>query len=97
MRKILSFVSPELDITYHEVYTELAAQVEQPLEDTIRRFPPDEAVATLKYHRRQADRRAASEALARALGIDPQVVFSACREHGARQLLSALEAQVATA
>lgn len=97
MRKILAFVSPELGITYEELYSELAASVELPVEATFRRFPPDEAVTTLRYHRRQAERRALCDELAGALGVAPQVVYGACHAEGARALLEALKTRTAIA
>lgn len=97
MRKLLAFVCPELDSTYDEIYRELALALEMPLEDTIRRFSPDDAVARIKYHRRQAGRRAVFQDLADELGIDAQTVFSAVSADGARMLLEAMRAKRAAA
>lgn len=93
MRKLMSFVCPELDVTYDEVYRELALFLEMPVEDTMKRFSPDDAVARLKYHRRQASRRAVFSDLARELGLEETTVFSAMSVDGAEILLDALLAK----
>ncbi|MNK53068.1 hypothetical protein D3C87_720190 [compost metagenome] len=93
MRKILSFVSPELGITYQELYGELADRAETSFEEVTRRFPPDEAVTALQYHRRMAERRQVYQQLAERLGVSADVVFSACTTDGARKLLDALDAK----
>lgn len=93
MRKILSFVSPELGITYQELYGELADRAETSFEEAIRRFPPDEAVTALQYHRRMAERRRTYEELAKRLGVATDVVFAACSTEGAKILLDALTAK----
>ncbi len=92
MRKILSFVEPTLQITYQELYTELAGHLDADIEIAIRRFPPDEAVPALKYFRRQDQRRLQVRNLAAKLGVDPQVVFEACTPEGASKLMDALTA-----
>jgi hypothetical protein len=93
MRKILSFVSPELGITYQELYGELAEHAETTFDEATRRFPPDEAVTALQYHRRMAERRAVYRELAGRLGVSVDVVFAACTTEGARKLLEALDAK----
>ncbi len=93
MRKILSFVSPELGITYQELYGELADHAETSFEEATRRFPPDEAVSALQYHRRMAERRRVFKQLAERLGVSTDVVFSACTTEGAKKLLDALDAK----
>lgn len=97
MRKILAFVSPELGITYHELYTELALHIGEGFEAATRRFAPDEAVTALRYYRRQAERRDTVAELSRALGVSAEVVFAATTPEGARLLLDALEARTAIA
>lgn len=91
MRKILSFVSPELGITYQELYGELADRAETTFEEATRRFAPDEAVTALQYHRRMAERRKVVLDLAGRLGVSTDVVFAACTTDGAKKLLDALE------
>ena len=54
MPKLMTFVCPELDATYEEVYRELSLHLEMPVAETTTRFSPDDAVARLKYHRRSA-------------------------------------------
>ncbi len=93
MRKILSFVSPELGITYQELYGELADRAETTFEEATRRFPPDEAVTALQYHRRMAERRQVYQSLAERLGVSVDVVFAACTTEGAKVLLDALDAK----
>lgn len=93
MRKILSFVSPELGITYQELYGELADRAETTFEEVTRRFAPDEAVTALQYHRRMAERRKVFRDLAERLGVSTDVVFAACTTDGATKLLDALEAK----
>lgn len=93
MRKILSFVSPELGITYQELYGELADRAETTFDEVTRRFPPDEAVSALQYHRRMAERREVYRDLAERLGVSVDVVFASCTTEGAKKLLTALEAK----
>jgi hypothetical protein len=93
MTKLMTFVCPELDVTYDEVYRELAQHLEMPLEDTVKRFTPDDALARLKYHRRQASRRAVFQELATEMGLDATTVFAAVSADGARILLDALRAK----
>jgi hypothetical protein len=93
MRKLMAFVCPELDVTYDEVYRELALFLEMGVEETMGRFSPDDAVARLKYHRRQASRRAVFSDLARELGVDETTVFSAVSADGAMILLEAIRAK----
>lgn len=90
MPKLMSFVCPELDATYDEVYRELALHLEMPVAETIKRHQPDDAVARLKYHRRQASRRAVFTELATELGIDAATVFAAVSADGAHMLLTAM-------
>jgi hypothetical protein len=97
MRKILTFVVPDLDITYQELYEELSGHLGIDFEEATRRFAPDEAVPALRYHRRQAEGRAVGTELARRLGVSPEVVFAACTAEGARMLLAALPAAAAIA
>jgi hypothetical protein len=97
MPKLMSFVCPELDATYDEVYRELALHLEMPVADTIKRFGPDDAVTRLKYHRRQASRRAVFTELAGELGIDAATVFSAVSADGAHMLLEAIRERRAAA
>ena len=93
MPKMLSFVCPELDVTYDEVYNELAMMLEVPVDEAVKRFSPDDAVARLKYHRRQAGRRAVFTDLAVELGVDATTVFAACSVDGAQILLDAIRAK----
>ncbi|HEY9724680.1 MAG TPA: hypothetical protein V6D47_21945 [Oscillatoriaceae cyanobacterium] len=93
MLKLMSFVCPELDVTYDEVYTELAQALELTFEEASKRFSPDDAVARLKYHRRQAGRRAVFQELADELGVDATTVFAACSVDGAKILLDAVRAK----
>lgn len=97
MRKILTFTSPELGITYHELYQELAGHIGEAFDEATRRFAPDEAVTALRYYRRQAERREQSVELSRLLGVSQEVVFAACTPDGARLLLDALKNQAAIA
>lgn len=93
MPKLLSFVCPELDVTYDQVYQELAMMLEVPVDEAVKRFSPDDAVARLKYHRRQAGRRAVFTELANELGVDATTVFAACSVDGAQILLDAIRAK----
>lgn len=95
MRKILSFVSPELGLTYQELYEELADRAESTFDEVTRRFAPDEAVTALQYHRRMAERRQVFTELAERLGVSQETVFGACTTDGARLLLEALDAKAA--
>lgn len=97
MRKILAFVSPELGITYQELYAELAGHMGEAFDEATRRFAPDEAAPALRYYRRQAERRDTAVELSRVLGVSQEVVFAACTPDGARLLLEALQQQVAIA
>jgi hypothetical protein len=90
MAQLLSFICAELNTPYEEVYAELASHLEMDLEATVKRFAPDDAVARVRYHRRQASRRSVQSQLAELLGIDAEPVFAACSEEGARILLDAL-------
>ena len=90
MPKLMTFVCPELDATYEEVYRELALHLEMPVSEATKRFTPDDAVARLKYHRRQASRRAVFTELATELGIDAATVFAAVSADGAAILLDAI-------
>jgi len=92
VRKILSFLEPTLQITYNELYTELAGHLDVDLETAIRRFAPDEAVPALQYYRRQVCRRTQVRSLAEKLGVSPEVVFEACTPEGAGKLMEALPA-----
>lgn len=93
MRNMLSFVCPELDVTYDVVYRELSLHLESPVEETMKTFSPDDAVASLKYHRRQARRREVFQDLAIELNVDVTTVFAACSVDGATILLDALRAR----
>lgn len=97
MRKILAFVSPELGITYHELYQELAGHMGGAFDEATSRFAPDEAVTALRYYRRQTERRDTASELSRMLGVSPEVVFSACTPDGASLLLEALRSRAAIA
>jgi hypothetical protein len=90
MRNMLTFTCPELDCTYEAVYRELALHLELGVQETIDSFQPDDAVARLKYHRRQARRREVFQELANELGIDATTVFAACNVDGAQLLLEAV-------
>lgn len=90
MRNMLTFVCPELDATYETVYQELARHLELSPQETADRFSPDDAVANLKYHRRQASRRVVFQDLANELGVDATTVFAACSVDGAQILLDAV-------
>ncbi|MEB3196995.1 MAG: hypothetical protein VKP62_07295 [Candidatus Sericytochromatia bacterium] len=90
MRNMLSFVCPELDTTYQDAYRELAQHLEMSIDETMERFAPDDAVAGLRYHRRQARRRAVFQELATELGVDATTVFAACSADGAQILLDAI-------
>jgi hypothetical protein len=90
MRKILSFVEPTLQITYQQLYEELARHLEADLDTATRRFAPDEAVPALLYFRRQDARRCQARELAGRLGVEPAVVFEACTPDGAGKLIAAL-------
>ncbi|MDB5099983.1 MAG: hypothetical protein JWM80_4404 [Cyanobacteria bacterium RYN_339] len=93
MRNMLNFVIPELDCTYEAAYRELALHLEQSVQETMDGFMPDDAVASLKFHRRQARRREVFQALATELGVDVTTVFSACNVDGAQILLDAVRAR----
>jgi hypothetical protein len=93
MRKILTFVCPELDLTYEDIYRELSLHLEMPGEEVIKTFSPDDAVSRLKYHRREASRRGVFQELALAMGVPVSTVFAACSADGARMLLDAMEAK----
>lgn len=97
MRKILAFVSPELGITYHELYQELAGHMGGAFDEATNRFAPDEAVTALRYYRRQSERRDTASELSRLLGVSQEVVFAACTPDGARLLLEALQVKSAIA
>jgi hypothetical protein len=97
MRNMMNFVCPEFDVTYEAVYRELSLHLEMPADQTVKRFSPDDAVAGLKYHRRQARRREVFQDLANELGVDATTVFSACSVDGATILLDALRAKCAVA
>lgn len=97
MRKLLSFICPELDVTYEEVYKELAQWLEITFEEAVVGFGPDDAVSRLRYHRREAGRRAVFQELADALGVDATTTFAACSPEGARILLDAINARRAVA
>lgn len=93
MPKMLSFVCPELDVTYDQVYQELALMLEMSVDEAVKTISPDDAVARLKYHRRQAGRRAVFTELATELGVDATTVFAACSVDGAQILLDAIRAK----
>ncbi|MEB3197979.1 MAG: hypothetical protein VKP62_12325 [Candidatus Sericytochromatia bacterium] len=95
MPQFLTFVCPELDTTYDAVYSELARYLEMEPEEAMERFAPDDAVARVRYHRRQHQRRHVQLDLAEVLGISPADVFAAVNDEGARILLSALNAKKA--
>lgn len=97
MRNMMTFVCPELDETYDAIYRELALHLEMPVQETLDRFPPDDAVARLRYHRRQAKRRGVFSELAAELGVDPTTVFAACTAEGAQMLLDAIHERRAVA
>jgi len=90
MPRFMSFVCPELDTTYEAVYRELAGYLELDVDVCAERFPPDDAVSRVRYHRRQLMRRNMQQELAEALGIDPAAVYAAVNDEGARLLLDAL-------
>ncbi|MEB3299538.1 MAG: hypothetical protein VKO21_08645 [Candidatus Sericytochromatia bacterium] len=91
MRKLLSFVEPTLGLTYQDLYSELGDHLALHLEETLKRFTPDEAPDVLRYHRRQVARRLEAERLAERLGVEVSVVHAACTPEGIRLLLEALE------
>ncbi len=95
VRKILCFVEPTLQITYEELYDELARHLESDREDAIARFAPDEAVPALGYFRRQQRRREEATELARVLGVPREIVFESCTSQGAGKLMQALMARTA--
>jgi hypothetical protein len=97
VRNMMAFVCPELDTTYEEAYRELSVHLEIPVEEVVRRFPPDDAVARLRYHRRQAKRRAVFQELADELDVDVTTVFAACSVDGAHILLDAVRSRRALA
>ena len=92
MPTMLSFTCPELAMTYEAIYAELAGYLEITPHQAASGFAPDDAVARVRYHRRQAGRRGVQSELARALGIDEGVVYAAVGEEGARLLLEAMQA-----
>ena len=93
MPRFMTFVCPELDVPYEAVYQELASYLEIDVEEAARRFLPDDAVARVRYHRRQRQRRTVQLDLAEHLGVDPAAVYAACSDEGARILLDALRAK----
>jgi uncharacterized protein (DUF2342 family) len=93
MPQLLSFVCAELNQPYEAVYTELAQFLEIDIESAVKRFAPDDAVARVRYHRRQLSRRGVQQQLADLLGIDSAPVFAAVSDEGARILLDALQAK----
>jgi hypothetical protein len=93
MRNMMTFVCPEIDTTYEEAYRELAQHLEMSVDEAVEAFQPDDAVARLKYHRRQAKRRAVFQELATELGVDTTTVFAACSVDGAQILLDAVRAR----
>jgi hypothetical protein len=93
MPQFLTFVCPELDTTYEAVYHELAQYLEMNVDETLMRFAPDDAVARVRYHRRQHQRRHVQLDLAEELGISSADVFAAVSDEGARILLAALQAK----
>ena len=95
MRNLLTFVCPELELTYEQVYAELAMHLEVSAESLQARFAPDDAGCRLRYHRRQSARRAVFTDLASELGVDAATVFTAVSADGARILLDALKAKKA--
>ena len=90
MAQLLSFVCAELNAPYEQVYAELAAHLDLDIESTIKKFAPDDAVARVRYHRRQASRRSTQLQLAELLGVDAEVVFQAVTEEGAKILMDAM-------
>lgn len=95
MPRFMTFVCPELDTPYEAVYQELASYLEIDVETAARRFPPDDAVARVRYHRRQRQRQTVQLDLAEVLGVDPAAVYAAVSDEGARILLDALRAKAA--
>lgn len=95
MPRFMTFVCPELDTPYEAVYQELAGYLEIDVEEAATRFLPDDAVARVRYFRRQRQRQHVQLDLAEALGIDPVAVYAAVGEEGARILLEALRAKAA--
>ena len=93
MRSMSSFTCRELDLTYEQIYGELASYLEQTLDEVCKRVAPDDATALLKYHRRQAQRRLVFSELAEVLGVDAMTVFSAVSADGAMILLDAIRAK----
>ncbi|MEB3220928.1 MAG: hypothetical protein VKS61_02520 [Candidatus Sericytochromatia bacterium] len=93
MRNMMAFVCPELDTTYEDAYSELSEHLEMPVAEVVRKFPPDDAVARLRYHRRQARRRAVFQELADELNVDVTTVFAACSVDGAHILLDAVRSR----
>lgn len=96
MTPMFSFTCADLDMTYEAVYQELAAILEVETTEAVKAFAPDDAVARVRYHRRQASRRTIQAQLATKLGIDASHVYAAVGEEGARILLEALEARETT-
>ena len=95
MPRFMTFVCPELDTTYEAVYQELAGYLEIDVEEAAGRFLPDDAVARVRYFRRQQTRQNVQLDLAEAIGIDPVAVYAAVGEEGARILREALRAKAA--
>ena len=93
MPRFMTFVCPELDTSYEAVYQELAGYLEMDVEAAARRFAPDDAVARVRYHRRQTKRRNVQLDLAEMLGVDPAAVYAAVTDEGARILMDALRAK----
>ena len=93
MRKLMTFVEPSLGLTYQDLYAELGDHLALHIEDTMRRFTPDQAPDVLRYHRRQVERRLEASRLADRLGVDVSVIHASCTAEGARLLLAALEAK----
>ncbi|MEB3223763.1 MAG: hypothetical protein VKS61_16940 [Candidatus Sericytochromatia bacterium] len=89
----MTFVCPELDMTYEAVYHELASYLEIDVEEAGCRFAPDDAVARVRYHRRQRQRQHIQRDLADILAIPLEDVYAAVTEEGARLLLESLRAR----
>jgi hypothetical protein len=88
----MTFICPELNLTYAQVYAELAGYLELDAEEAAERFAPDDAVARVRYYRRNRQRQHVQLDLARELGIDPGAVYAAVGDEGARILLEAIRA-----
>jgi energy-converting hydrogenase A subunit M len=89
----MTFVCPELDMTYEAVYHELARHLEIDVDEAGRRFAPDDAVARVRYHRRQRQRQHVQRDLAEILEIPVEDVFAAVSEEGARILIESLRSR----